>query len=54
MTWQGVKKGSCHVTVGVGVGVTGIDVSITGSHNFNRDLTLRTLPRSFFLDVWQP
>ena len=44
--WQGEHEDSCQVTVGVDV--TGIDVSITGSRNFNGDLTLGTLSRSFF------
>ena len=45
MTRQGVSKDSCQVTVG---DVTVIDVSITGSRNFNGDLTFGTLSRSFF------
>ena len=47
MTWQGVKKDSRQGTVG-GDDITGIDDSITGSRNFDGDLTLRTLPHSFF------
>ena len=46
MTWQGENKESCEVTVGVDV--TGIDVSITGSRNSHGDLTLGTLSLSLF------
>ena len=45
MTWQGENNDSCQVAVGVDV--TGIDDSITGSRNFG-GLTLGTLSRSFF------
>ena len=43
---QGVNRVSCQVTVIVVV--TDIDVSSTGSRNFNGDLTLGTLFRSRF------
>ena len=46
MTWQGVSNDSCQVTDGVDV--TGIDVSITSSRNFNGDLALGTRSLSFF------
>ena len=43
---QGANRVSCHVTVVVVV--TGIDISSTGSRNFDGDLTLGTLSRSRF------
>ena len=50
---QDADRVSCQVTVVVVV--TDIDVSPTGSRNFNGDLTVGTLfPFSFFVDVWQP
>ena len=52
MRWQGVNNVSCQVAVGVDV--TGIDVSPTGSRNFSGDTTLGTLSRSFFSEVWHP
>ena len=42
--WQSENRVSCQVTFGVGV--TGIDVSPTGSRNFSGDLTLGTFSRS--------
>ena len=46
MTWQGVSKDPCQVTVGVDV--TGIDDSNTSFRNFNGDLTIGSRSRSFF------
>ena len=43
---QGANRVSCQVTVVVVV--TGMDISSTGSRNFDRDLTLGTLSRSRF------
>ena len=45
MGWRGVNGVSCRVTVGVDV--TGIDVSSTGSRNFHGDL-LRAVCRQAF------
>ena len=48
---QGANRVSCHVTVVVVI--TSIDVSSTGSRNFDGDLTV-PFPALVFLDVWHP